>query len=329
MAQTQIHFIQSLPSIRLPHAHIVIGDRTLPPAIRKNFPQAIWVSPGEKLKSCSALEKLAKKVLARKADRSLTLAALGGGSVGDAVGFLSSILWRGVRLVHIPTTLLAMADSAHGGKTAVNLAGAKNQLGTFYPASDVWICEEILKKLPSRVIREGWAEIIKSALLGDRTLASRLFRHGIEGVSLFAALRSAIAVKRKVIRRDPFEERGHREILNLGHTLGHALEATTSLSHGQAVAWGLCAAARISIPFGYRDADSTLGLLRSLLVSPRSWPTRKRLLKTFQFDKKTKRGLLRSVVLKGIGKPHVTTSLTPSKWVTTFEQIRTERSRKR
>ena len=142
--QEQIEVCERLEEVKWPEDACFIVDRDLPRELIDALPgeAVIFVRAGEGLKSLVRMDGLAEEVLAVRSTKPLTLIAVGGGSVGDAVGFLASVLWRGVRLWHVPTTLLAMVDSAHGGKTAVNLSGAKNQLGTFYTADRVVIVRE-------------------------------------------------------------------------------------------------------------------------------------------------------------------------------------------
>ena len=275
---------------------------------------------------------------ARRASRPLCIVAVGGGSVGDAVGFLASVLWRGVDLWHVPTTLLAMVDSAHGGKTAVNLGEAKNQLGTFYPAARVCLCGDVLEALPLVQREEGLAELIKGLWLGDPEGLDLLDGEG--GVSALASqpfdavqeslrdlLMRAIDVKLKIVAQDPFEQRGVRTVLNLGHTAAHALELSAGLSHGHAVAWGMAAAARLSRELGYLERAEELRLLRHLdpLLSPVRDLEHRLDQETFIAlvgrDKKREAGQLRSVLLEGPGQPLVTTEVTPARWYQALMEI--------
>ncbi len=319
---SRVRFVDSLSDLKLSNPFVAICDKALPPFILDHFPQSIRLKGGEDLKSLTSIEDLATKVLSRCADRSLTLVAVGGGSIGDAVGFLASILWRGVPLIHVPTTLLSMVDSAHGGKTAVNLSIAKNQLGTFYPAFEIWIVRSILERMPKELIEEGLTEIVKAALIGDVRLTKQFLKVGLHGVSLASALTSAISVKQKVCEKDPFESKGIREILNFGHTLGHALEITTKLPHGRSVAWGLACAILISKRFGLQGSNDLLQVIRTLLVNPKKWPLSKDLIRAMLKDKKRKKNTLRSVVLTAIGKPIVTDRVVPKDWVEALLKVR-------
>ena len=168
----------STADIDLPDDAVVIADEALPARLLGGFDAPLTVAAGESLKTLARVERLADRVLDCRASKPLTIVAVGGGSIGDAVGFLASILWRGVDLWHVPTTLLAMVDSAHGGKTAVNLGRAKNQLGTFYPADRVVLVEEALETLPIEQRRDGLVELVKGLWLGDSDALELLERDG-------------------------------------------------------------------------------------------------------------------------------------------------------
>ncbi len=201
------------------------------------------VSAGEGLKRPEAFVKLAEEVLevvAGCSAQEIILVAVGGGTVGDAVGFLASVLKRGVRLVHVPSTYLAALDSAHGGKTALNVGGFKNQIGTIYPAERVIVIRELLAMQPSLNLRSAYGELIKMAILAGGSLFQNLERTKTFDESLFwKVLPTAVLAKNKIVVRDPFEKKGIRQLLNLGHTVGHALEVEQNLPHGLAVQLGL------------------------------------------------------------------------------------------
>ncbi len=325
---SELRWVERLSQARWPDDAIVIADARLPEAILAQLPDPLRVDAGEPLKTLSSVGALAERVLERRATRPLTLVAAGGGSVGDAVGFLASTLWRGVALWHVPTTLLAMVDSAHGGKTAVNLGKAKNQLGTFYPAQVVVLARDILDHAPMTLRQEGLAELIKALWLDDADALTLLEADG--GVAalasgqapqrLFELLQRAVAAKLRVVARDPDETRGIRTILNLGHTLAHALELEYGLTHGLAVAWGLRACARVSAQQGglspaqaARLEAHVAPLLRPIpgLDLAADAPALDALIAR---DKKRVGGTLRSVLLRAPGAPLVTTEVTPSDW---------------
>ena len=231
----------------LPARWIILVDRKVDPKIsllKKKYP-SIKLSAGEGLKEFSSLERLAKQIIRHeeKHGRIEGIVSVGGGSLGDTAGFLASIYRRGIRLIHIPTTYLSVIDSAFGGKTAVNAGGAKNQLGTFYPAEKVLIIKDILPTDFSKV-EEAWAELFKISLL-DLKLWKKLSKVSkINAKDFWTLVPYAINLKQKIVQLDPQEKKGLRKFLNLGHTIGHALEAASSLSgdplsHGHAVALGI------------------------------------------------------------------------------------------
>ena len=267
-ARSRVDFLEKMPGpARItealgftPDKILVIYDRRL----RKNaavkawlraFPLGYAVEGGEKLKDLGEFPAHLKKInrlLGAFSPRASAIVALGGGSVGDFAAFTASILKRGVPLVHVPSTLLAALDSAHGGKTALNLAGIKNQVGTFYPADAVLIARPLFEGLPAVQLRSAAGELAKVALLagGDLFRDVRADLAPDLGV-IWRHLPAAIAAKYEVVARDPLERGGERQILNLGHSLGHALESYHQLPHGLAVAQGLIFALHWSAHQGY------------------------------------------------------------------------------
>src|ERR1700691_6282277 len=215
---------------------------------------------GERSKRLATLEKLADQLVKLGADRGITLIALGGGVVGDVTGFLASIYMRGVDVIQVPTTVLAQVAAAIGGKTAVNLVPGKNLLGTFHQPRAVLVDPAVLETLPARDYRAGLYESLKCGVIGDAELF-RLFedrRREIldrDPVVLEKVIANSVRLKASVVSADE-REGGLREILNLGHTIGHALEAETrytQLLHGEAVAWGMIAATHIALSIGKLD----------------------------------------------------------------------------
>lgn len=213
-------------------------ERVLPDfqKFRKGFAFSYPVKAGEELKSLSNFPKHVEALL-QKTDgfAGITFVSLGGGSVGDFVGFIASVYKRGARLIHIPTTWLAALDSSHGGKTGLNVGSRKNQIGTFYPASEVHLVQDILERQPQKLTSDAMGELVKIAMIQGGALWNDLGN----GATLWEVLPKAILAKLKVVKRDPYETQGQRRILNLGHTLGHVLEIEMGLSHGAAVAQGI------------------------------------------------------------------------------------------
>jgi 3-dehydroquinate synthase len=211
------------------------------------------VAPGEQHKSLSTVEQLAEELAQHGADRDSILLAFGGGVIGDMTGFLAAMYMRGIRYVQIPTTLLAQVDSSVGGKTGVNLAAGKNLVGAFHHPLAVYADTETLSTLPAVELRAGLQESVKAGIIRDRVLFDLLDQEGAavlagDREALTRVVAASVRVKAEVVNADE-RESGVRMILNLGHTLGHAIEAATGykqLLHGEAVAWGMIAAVGIA-----------------------------------------------------------------------------------
>ncbi len=279
----------------------------------KNIHATHLMDDAESAKNLFTLEKLSRSLVRAGIDRNALIIAVGGGVVGDVAGFAASTCQRGVSLVQIPTTLISQVDSAVGGKTGVNLPEGKNLVGTFYPARLVLVDSAMLKPLPERQYRGGLAEVIKYGVIADAKLFAYLEKN------FDAALRrdpSALAyiiprcleIKAHVVSRDE-RESGLREILNFGHTFGHALETITNYrtyQHGEAVAWGMMAAALLGHEIGLTPADEVsriVSLVRRMGPLP-PWPNvpAKKLIAAMYSDKKTRAGKLRFVLAPKIGK---------------------------
>jgi len=270
---------------------------------------------GERFKQLSTVEELAEKLARLGAGRNSVFVAFGGGVVGDVTGLLASLYMRGVDVVQIPTTVLAQLDAAIGGKTGVNLKAGKNLLGTFHHPRAVLIDPAVLSSLPQREFRAGLYEAVKCGVIGK----PELFRHFEEDKDkilkrdpelLEYVITESVTLKAAVVSADE-RESGLRRVLNFGHTIGHALEAETgyrSLLHGEAIAWGMIAAANIallthkldSVTTG-RIADAVFGLGRLPKLNVRS----RNIVKRLQTDKKTVDGAVHFVLPTEIGKVEV------------------------
>lgn len=230
----------------------------------------VEVTGGERCKSLRRLEALYREAQRHRVRRDTLVVAVGGGTVGDLAGFFAATWMRGLDWCPVATTSLAMADSALGGKTAVNWGGRKNLVGSFHPPRGVFGATEALSSLPARHRRAGLAEVVKSGLLGDAALFERLEAEGERLRDPLdplwpEVLSAAATVKAAVVAEDPLEK-GRRAVLNLGHTYGHALEAAhrPRLLHGEAVAIGMMAAAEISRRKGRVESGFVLRLERLL-----------------------------------------------------------------
>jgi 3-dehydroquinate synthase len=226
---------------------VVSGRRALGPL------EVALVPDGERFKSASTLERLYEAFLAARLGRDGVVVAFGGGVVGDVAGYAAATYMRGVDWIGIPTTLLSMVDSSVGGKVGINHAAAKNLIGTFHQPRAVIADPAFLDTLAPREMRSGAYEILKCAILGDRALFSALAQappglRGWDRVDIENAVATACRIKAEVVEKDE-REGGMRRLLNLGHTLGHALEAVTRyrrFTHGEAVGWGLVGAGWIA-----------------------------------------------------------------------------------
>jgi len=283
------------------------------------FDFAVELPAGESLKSTRELERVVGQLFSSGHSFSrdgTQFFAIGGGSVGDFVGFLASTFLRGVELLQVPTTWLSAMDSAHGGKTALNVAGTKNVLGTFYPASEVWLIEPFFKHQSGARVNEALGEAAKMALLDTRVARAAQSLHASESewtlAELWKLLPSIIEAKMRVVNRDPFEKRGDRRVLNLGHTLGHVLESRFKIPHGLAVGYGLHFALWVSWCEGVLPAKKFFELERSLsrdwgldIEAPRKLKlSREDARRLLLRDKKVlSAGSLQFIAIRGVGRP--------------------------
>ncbi len=212
------------------------------------------VPPGEGSKSLAEVGRVAAALVRKGLDRNSVLLAVGGGVVGDLGGFVASVLFRGIACAQVPTSLLAMIDSSVGGKTAVDLPEGKNLVGTFWQPRFVLADPATLSTLPARELAAAYGEALKIALLFDAELWERLERDP-RSISAEELIVRCARWKAEVVSRDERETGGERVLLNLGHTIGHAIEAAGNgaVLHGEAVALGLVAAARVAVALGVAD----------------------------------------------------------------------------
>ncbi len=276
-------------------------------------PATIEIPPGETSKSFSQLARLQDFVLESGVDRGTPLIAFGGGVVGDLAGFCAATVMRGIPLVHVPTTLLAQVDSSIGGKTGINHPSGKNLIGAFYQPRLVLADTSLLQTLPTREWNAGLAEVVKHALIRNKPLVRSLRRSWPSILSrkddvLRGLLHASASVKAGIVVRDVLEK-GPRTYLNLGHSVGHALEQATGFRrylHGEAVAAGLVVALRISEE-RRPDVDWTdvWELVRGLdFERPLDIPFQ-HILTAMGRDKKTVAGETRFVLLREVGAPEV------------------------
>ena len=274
---------------------------------------------GEQTKSFLHLQELCERILALRIERGTLLVALGGGVIGDIVGFAAGILLRGLDFVQVPTTLLAQVDSSIGGKTGINTEQGKNLVGLFHQPRLVLADVGALRTLDARQKRAGYAEVVKYGLLGDVAFFEWLETNGERVLAGDAgALRYAVATscraKAAIVAEDE-REAGRRALLNLGHTFGHALEAETGfgdeLMHGEAVAIGMVLAFELSARLGLAPAGDVqkvrrhlarAGLPIDLSVLAGHGALASRLLEHMRTDKKVREGRLSFILARGIGR---------------------------
>jgi shikimate kinase/3-dehydroquinate synthase len=276
--------------------------------------EVIAIDPGEASKSFAAYQRICEQLVAAGLDRGSAIVALGGGVVGDLAGFVAATLYRGIPVIQIPTTIVAMTDAAIGGKTAVDLPAGKNLIGAFWQPRLVACPLEALVTLPPRERRAGFGELWKYALLDGAELWSTVvtcagWAAGPAATPPPPELRTvidrAIAFKAAIVGRDEREHTGHRALLNLGHTIGHAIEAATGMLHGEAVGLGLIAACRVSgaIAGTRRDLEHELvAALRACNLPGDLDPyLTDDILARVQVDKKRVGDNLRFIVIREVG----------------------------
>ncbi len=311
--------------------------RAQPAALGAMFPGApvLAVEPGEGAKSLAGLGRVLDFLAEQKLDRGGALFALGGGVIGDLGGFAAAAWLRGIDFYQVPTTLLAMVDSSVGGKTGINIAAGKNLVGAFHQPRAVFIATGLLATLPPREFAAGVAEVIKYGLLGDAALFEQLEKTplNVTSADLAAVIRRCCALKAKIVEADEREtaKDGGRALLNLGHTFGHAIENAAGYGeylHGEAVAIGLCAAARLSQKLGYIAAGDVARIDR--VVAAHALPMRLRsplayadLHAAMTRDKKVRAGGLRFVVLKKLGEAATQSDIAPALVETSFREVGT------
>jgi 3-dehydroquinate synthase len=281
--------------------------------------EAIVLPPGEGTKSWAQLEALTDRLLELEVERGDHVIALGGGVIGDLVGFATAILKRGCKFIQVPTTLLAQVDSSVGGKTAINSRAGKNLVGAFHQPSLVLIDPDVLDTLPERQVRAGYAEVVKYGLIDDFAFfewceANAPALLAGDPAAREHAIAHSVAAKARIVAADERETAGVRALLNLGHTFGHALEAETGFSerllHGEGVAAGMALAFAFSAEQGLcprQDAERVAAHLRAIglpdgLAAAGISATGARLIEHMRHDKKMAGGTLPFLLARGIGQ---------------------------
>jgi len=289
--------------------------------VRKSFLSAgvestlITIPAGEQSKTLQQAGRICDQMIAAGLDRQSFVIGLGGGMIGDISGFVAAIYHRGIPHVQIPTTLLAMVDSSIGGKTGVDTRAGKNLIGVFHHPSLVIDDLDVLKTLPCRQFNQGFAEIIKHAVIADpkmfRILQSWKAR---EAPALQRLIKRNIEIKSRIVAKDERDRTGQRALLNFGHTIGHAIERAGNYRkflHGEAVSLGIVAACAISVKRAGLRPDqraAIVDLLERFGLPTRLPPKfpRTKILEAVNFDKKFESGKIRFVVTPRIGTAYVT-----------------------
>lgn len=293
---------------------VVIADsffKKQPLSFIKKPYEILFLNSGEKLKSLSSYESILnqlKKIEKKHICRIKGILALGGGSIGDFAGFVASTYKRGIELVHIPTTWLACIDSSHGGKTALNLNMVKNQIGSYYFPKKIVIIKSILKSQGPQRLTEAYGELIKTYLYSGN---QNLLFSKISFEMFWKCLATAINEKYKLVKKDPYEKKSIRQILNLGHTSGHLIESYYKIPHGISVLEGL----KITLLFSYKKSyisqtkllqiQTCLNVIKSIQQKPSFQPMKKHKLESLLLqDKKIDyQGKINFIFLKNPGNP--------------------------
>jgi 3-dehydroquinate synthase len=296
---------------------LLFADRVRQNLASSGFaPSLITIPPGEKSKSLDQVGTICDQLTASGFDRSSFIVALGGGVVGDLAGFVAAIFHRGIPWINVPTTLLAQVDSCIGGKTGVNTSAGKNLIGAVHQPTLVIADIDTLATLPLREFNQGFAEIIKHAIIRDAALFATL--RSFERADLETLVRRNIEIKAEFVAADERDETGRRALLNFGHTVGHAIEHAAGyrdLLHGEAVSLGIVVASEISmkkagLPKNQRDA--IVDLLRAFDLPtklPANFP-REKIVQALPRDKKFDDGRVRFVVTPAIGSARLATDVT-------------------
>jgi 3-dehydroquinate synthase len=285
-------------------------------------PAVMFLAPGERHKTMASVERLTREMARAGADRGSLLIAFGGGIVGDVGGFVAAVFMRGISYIQVPTTFLAQVDSSVGGKVGVNLPEGKNLVGNFHHPRAVFADIEVLGTLPDRELRAGLMESVKAGVIRDRALVRYMEEHadeilGRDAKALEKVIAASIRMKAGVVNKDE-RESGLRMILNLGHTVGHALEQATNyraLLHGEAVGWGMVAALYLARRRG-TITQGQMERMEKLIYRYGPLPALKlrvdKVVAATGGDKKNVGGVRRFVLPVGIGDAGVVEDVSPA-----------------
>lgn len=310
---------------------VVVTNTTLAPLYGEKLAARLGAAPvivpdGEQYKTLEIVAQLYREFVSVGLDRSGTVIALGGGVVGDTAGFAAATYMRGVRLVQVPTSLLAMVDSSVGGKVGVDLPQGKNLVGAFKQPDIVLVDPSALTTLPQREWRCGLAEVIKHGLLADAALLEMASCSQNDTRAAAELVRRAVQVKVDVVQQDPFEQ-NIRAHLNLGHTFAHAIEQVSGYRwpHGEAVGVGLLAAARLSYRLNLCGAsvpEQVERILKNIHLPHRlDNLDPQALYAAMATDKKWQSGRSRFVLLREVGKAEIVEHIAPEYIISTLEEL--------
>jgi len=323
------------PPIVVSNAKVLrLHGEVLIAALQKTFgsPTLIRIGDGEQFKNQKTLAQIYEGLFRARADRHSWIVALGGGVVGDVAGYAAATFMRGIPYVGVPTTLLSQVDSSVGGKVAINVAHGKNLIGAFHQPAAVLSDTATLRTLPARELASGLYEVVKCGAIRSRRLLSYLESRlnavlAVEPRETAHAILEAVRIKADVVARDE-RENNLRAILNFGHTVGHALEAASNyrrFKHGEAVAWGMIAAAELSVSLGKMKAEEARRFAQ-LIQRIEALPSLRGISaegvwRALRHDKKSVGGTIRMVLLQSLGHAQLVTDLDPGhlrRFVTSF-----------
>ena len=320
----------------------VVSDDTVAPLYAERLcaalreagctPHLIVVPAGEPSKSFAVLERVTRGMIQAGLDRKAFLVALGGGVIGDLAGCAAALFFRGIPYLQIPTTIVSVVDSSVGGKTGINTPEGKNLIGTFHQPRCVLIDPLLLGTLPAREYNEGFAEIIKHAAIRDAAMLPLIARAAASERrdGLTALIAQNVRIKAGIVSEDEFETTGQRALLNFGHTIGHAIEASAGygeMLHGEAIALGIRAALFLSEKHaGLAAEESTviltlLAAFRLPLVLPENITT-EQIMEKLGRDKKFDQGAIRFVLLRAAGEAFVSSDVTRTDLTEAVEHLR-------
>jgi 3-dehydroquinate synthase len=312
--------------------HVVEHWKEQIETLRDPTTELMVLPPGEDQKRLSTVEDLCRRLVSMGAERGDAIVACGGGVIGDMVGLAAALYQRGIVFIQIPTTLLAMVDASVGGKTGVDLPEGKNLVGVFHQPAFVLADTEFLNTLPQRELHSGMAEVIKMALIGEPELFAHLVKISEHGYDIFEnssyLIERCVNLKSLIVAQDE-REKGRRAVLNFGHTIGHALEAWggyQTLTHGEAVFWGMVAAIDLSRDLGLLDsavADHIMTVIQPQLKPiPKLKFQSEQILELMARDKKTRSGRPEFVLLRGVGNAVIGQPLAESDILAALQRLR-------